>query len=167
MIGKNCFPYVPDFSIINLHRLKHIEIGDGSFASKCERVTTASYGTFEIRNCSRLEMIQMDRCAFTQYARLAISELPSLRSLTIGNQFDSYSFYRAPAFTLTGNGNDDNGGDDGGDDDDGDNDDVLMDIDLPALEELSLGTMAFAKVQTILLNSMSSSISPLFSFTLR
>lgn len=34
-------------------------------------------------------------------------------------------------------------------------DEVLMNLDLPALEELSLGTMAFAKVQAILLNSTS------------
>lgn len=107
MIGKNCFQFVTDFAIVHLHRLKHIIIGDGSFASKCERVATATYGLLEIRNCSRLEMIQMDRCAFTQYAGLVLSDLPSLRSLTIGNQFDSYSFYRAPVFTLTGNNNED------------------------------------------------------------
>ena len=95
VIGEWCFGMVRVFELDGLSELESVEIGSGSFwISGYER----SDGSYRIVNCPKLKSIQIGDHSFNDYHSFELSNLPSLQSIYI----DSWCFYWAPSFSLTG-----------------------------------------------------------------
>ena len=115
IIGSDCFVKVKTFQIKNLKKLKKVDIGENSFTSKDVFSYTRNYTlrtdsskadkskTFEIADCELLESIIIDPKSFADFAGgFILDNLPSLRSLTIGNTSNSsYNFLCCP-FVIRG-----------------------------------------------------------------
>ena len=52
-------------------------------------------GVVEIRNCTKLAEIRIQKCAFVTTGAMVLEALPALKLLEIGTQENSFSFYRA------------------------------------------------------------------------
>ena len=115
IIGSDCFVKVKTFQIKNLKKLKKLDIGENSFTSKDVFYYTRNYTlridsskadkskSFEIADCELLESITIDCKSFADFAGgFILDNLPSLRSLTIGNTSNSsYNFLCCP-FVIRG-----------------------------------------------------------------
>ena len=106
-IGKDCFrsPLRTSLSIHDLHRLERLQVGDNSFSQSCGATTTVN-GEVEIRNCSKLAEIRIQKCAFVSAGALVLEGLPALKLLEVGTHENSFSFYRAVELRVAGMGMD-------------------------------------------------------------
>ena len=102
VIGDDCFGSVRLFELDGLSELESIVIGEKSFTivkiwrDVLKRKRTD--GVCRIVNCPRLKSIQFSNQAFGDYYSFEVGNLPSLKSIGIGE----YCFFSAPSFSLTG-----------------------------------------------------------------
>ena len=94
-IGGGCFGKVRVFDLNGLSELESVVIGQKSF-----RIGSSEQGdgSYRIVNCPKLKSIQIGYQSFEDYHSFELNNLPSLQSIDI----DSWCFYYAPSFSLTG-----------------------------------------------------------------
>ena len=99
-IGENSFQTTDEFVVDHLPLLKTLFIGKNSFTRSPDSMNTLANRHLQISNCESLQIIQIDRFAFSDYAALELVNLPALLELSFGNQEDSSNFYYAakPSF---------------------------------------------------------------------
>lgn len=99
LIGEYCFGNVEVFELDGLNELESIVIGKNSFRvaymmDSAERTD----GAFGIRNCTKLQAIEIGSFSFSDYHSFELSSLPSLQSLVIGRS----CFETVSQLSLTG-----------------------------------------------------------------
>ena len=99
-IGDNCFKTITSFVLYRIPNLVTLKIGQTSFTPISSSGMSDTSTTFTIKECDKLESIEIGAMSFTDYAgSFQIATLPSLKRLIIGststtsNNFKYGSFY--------------------------------------------------------------------------
>ena len=103
-IGKRCFCFYYSLRIINLNRLKSLDIGNSSFYPTNDDYFEYPYkwGEFHIEKCDSLESISIGNRCFQLVKSLKIDGLSRLKTVKIGNNsFTGY--YECENFYLDRN----------------------------------------------------------------
>ena len=95
VIGDWCFRSVRVFELDGLGELESVVIGKESFKMSDDERTD---GSGRIVNCPKLKSIQIDGVSFSDYHSFELNNLPSLRSIEVGEK----CFHWTPLFSLTG-----------------------------------------------------------------
>ena len=103
IIGNDCFDNVNLFKIDGLKHLKSIKIGDNSCTKNKEGYGENATRSFSLMNCDELELIEIGRFSFSDYAgKFEVKNLPSLSSIKMGEIGRiSYNFYYS-SFAIEG-----------------------------------------------------------------
>ena len=139
-IGRDCFGSVDDFLIFKLNRLRSLKIGNNSFTQvkkydfdidvegshcKCDIKSKS----FHILNCESLESIEIGICSFADFGgEFELKNLINLKSIRIGKIGTTSMNFMCSSFIIRGNTIIMNG---------------LMNVDLPSLQSIELGNIAF------------------------
>ena len=131
IVGDDSFGSSIVFVADGLNELISVHIGMNSFTrsrhSRAERNRE-----FHLRNCESLRELVIGRYSFSDYGVFDLTNLPQLRTISIGTLQSSYNFYYAYNVHLIGK----NG-----------NEKLLK--DLPSLDLLSVGGYSFAHSHSI------------------
>ena len=102
-IGNSCLTFVDKFRIDGLKHLKSIKIGDNSCTKNKEGYGENATRSFSLMNCDELELIEIGRFSFSDYAgKFEVKNLPSLSSIKMGEIGRiSYNFYYS-SFVIEG-----------------------------------------------------------------
>ena len=139
-IGRDCFESVQTFKIEGLDRLRSLKIGNNSFTQvkkydfdidvegshcKCDIKSKS----FHILNCESLESIEIGICSFADFGgEFELKNLINLKSIRIGKIGTTSMNFMCSSFIIRGNTIIMNG---------------LMNVDLPSLQSIELGNIAF------------------------
>ena len=96
VVGNDCFKDTPLFDLSELTQLRSLEIG-----SDCCSFIKPLYdlnGVFRCSHCRQLRSIRIGNRSFYSYSSIELSDLPSLQSVTIGDN----CFGDCSSFSLTG-----------------------------------------------------------------
>ena len=92
-IGANSFPATNEFIVDRLPVLKTLAVGMNAFTSSPNSMNMLANRRLQISNCESLQIIRIDRYAFSNYSALELVNLPALLELSIGGQEGSSNFY--------------------------------------------------------------------------
>ena len=124
--GDNSFNSVRKFIINGLNQLESIVIGKNSFTLSKNSYDERLNREFHVTNCSSLRELSIDRYSFSDYHIFDLSNLPNLKSITIGSSSESFNFYYVETVEFSS---------------------------LPSLETLELGYSSFSSCHDIIFES--------------
>ena len=94
-IGNNSLCYVKTVKMIGLSALESVKIGKRSF--------TTEYGYFYLKNCPKLEILNINYGSFEHYVVCEIEDTPAMRSIVIGDrERKSFNFRSTLSLELKG-----------------------------------------------------------------
>lgn len=101
-IGDDSLGGIRRFELAGLNELQTVTIGKRSFTyakySDTVTSTTKTDGVYRIINCPKLKSIQIGDYSFSDYHSFELNYLPSLRSISIGDD----CFYWVPSISIIG-----------------------------------------------------------------
>lgn len=105
-IGENSFTYTTKFDITGLSNLMSLKIGKNSFTRVKDLPDTGRYYSsryFGVKNCAKLETIEIEQFSFFDYAgTFELSNLPLLNTLKIGSLDDDSGNFIMQDFAILG-----------------------------------------------------------------
>ena len=102
-VGDMSCVNVTRFEVDGLNRLESIHIGYNSFTHSIDRWPIATTDSeFHLRNCNRLQVVEIDPSSFADYYLMELKSLPSLHFLRLGNETESSCFSSAPDVSFIG-----------------------------------------------------------------
>ena len=126
IIGNESIHCADSFCVEGLIELKELRIGDNNCRKQLQTMAVC-----RICNCSQLQSISIGRLSFSSFTHFEMHNLPSLQSIAI----DEKCFYWAQVFSLVSRRN------------------HLYSWDLPQLQTIQLGRVAFSYCQSIVFES--------------
>lgn len=103
-VGDHCFRHVVDVTLVGLHQLERVVIGEKSF-TKEEPDWSESAGSFILRDCERVRELVMGSLSFSHYKTCEIDRVDSLELIEMNGCPDvesSFHFFHCPSFVLRG-----------------------------------------------------------------
>ena len=102
-IGDDCFESVQTFKIDGLNRLRTIKIGKNSFTQEKDDYGDDKSKSFHILNCESLELIEIGKYSFSDYAgEFELKNLSRLQSIQIGTIGIVSCNFRYSSFVIRG-----------------------------------------------------------------
>ena len=94
-IGNNSLCYVTTVKMIGLSALESVKIGKNSFATE--------YGYFYLKNCPKLEILNINYGSFQHYVVCEIEDTPAMLMINMGvRERSSFNFRNAFSLDLKG-----------------------------------------------------------------
>ena len=103
-VGDHCFRHVVEVTLVGLHQLERVVIGEKSF-TKEEPDWSESAGSFILRDCERVRELVMGPLSFSHYKTCEIDRVDSLELIEMNGCPDvesSFHFFHCPSFVLRG-----------------------------------------------------------------
>ena len=96
VVGDNCFQHVEVFKLIEMSKLKSVEIGKNSFTQHKNSAGKNPNRHFYLKNCPKLKSLKMGCYSFSDYTVIEIESVDALEVIDIGelNKW-SYNFISA------------------------------------------------------------------------
>ena len=131
-IGDDSFGSPIEFIVNGLNQLISIHIGMNSFTKSRKSRAERWNREFHVKNCESLRELMIGRYSFSDYCVFDLSNLPQLRTISIGTYQQSYNFYYAYDVPLIS---------------ENECDKSLK--DLPSLESISIGSYSFGGCHSV------------------
>ena len=96
VVGDNCFQHVEVFKLIEMSKLKSVEIGKNSFTQHKNSAGKNPNRHFYLKNCPKLKSLKMGHHSFSDYTVCEIENVNALEVIEMGdlNEY-SYNFISA------------------------------------------------------------------------
>ena len=131
-IGDDSFGSPIEFIANGLNELISIHIGMNSFTRSRMSCAERWNREFHVKNCGCLRELIIGRYSFSDYCVFDLSNLPQLRTISIGTVDQSYNFYYAYDVDLIG-----------------ENECEKWLKDLPSLDSISIGRYSFCHCHSV------------------
>ena len=131
-IGDDSFGWAIELIANGVNELISIDIGMNSFTRSRMSRAERSNREFHVKNCGCLRELIIGRYSFSDYCVFDLSNLPQLRTISIGTVDQSYNFYFAYDVDLIG-----------------ENECEKWLKDLPSLESISIGSYSFGGCHSV------------------
>ena len=96
VVGDNCFQHVKVFKLIEMSKLKSVEIGKNSFTQHKNSADKNPNRHFYLKNCPKLKSLKIGGYSFSDFSECVIENVGALEVIDIGelNKW-SYNFISA------------------------------------------------------------------------
>ena len=102
VVGDNCFQHVEVFKLIEMSKLKSVEIGMNSFTQHKNWFGKDPNRHFYLKNCPSLKELKMGRFSFSDYFKCEIENVNALEVIEMGDLNKESCNFAFASLELTG-----------------------------------------------------------------